>query len=516
MSVLLKESPSVHRRLSEARLAVEGGRPEKALRPLARALSEDPACAYAWFYRAAIRTLLRDPAGAASDLSALGRLPVATVVRYREFDAPSSLRYPRYGERVDRLLAGKGKPPAWAHVLRAFALREHHRFSEAIAAMEKAVAAAPRDAGLRGLLSRVRFVNRFPKKGLSDLDSALRLAPTCGWLHAWRGEALRHLGRADAAHRSIEKALVLDPGYFRAYAWRGGLRAARGRHDLALADFDRALKSAPPDEPSLSWIFNERARARRALGDVAGALADLNAAHTLNSRYAWVRPGGDCDAAGGELTRFLRLRPRHAWARAWRGHTWLEAQRPSEALADLGAAASTGKAWPLVWRARARLMLADSSGALADLTRAVKKGPGYAPAWAWRGGVRRLLGQTAGARQDLGRAVALDPILAWAWAWRGELELSEGRLQEAISDLRRALTLDPDSHDARLWSSQALRLSRRPDEALADVTAARRLRPESWRTWAELSLVLAMLGDDQGQRRALARALKLAPPQALS
>lgn len=472
---MIQESLAAHQRLRAARRAVEKGRLAAGERALTRALAADSACAYAWFFRAGVRVLRGDMRGAASDLDALGRLPTSSIVRYREFDAPSALRYPAYLAAVNRLLARRGAP-AWGFALRAFALRESHRFPEAIVAMERGCAAAPRDAALRGLLSRVRFVNRFPKKGLSDLNAALRLDPSCGWLHAWRGEALRHLGRPAQALAELEKAIKLDPSYYRAFAWRGGIRSARGRSALALADFDHALAGAPPDEPSLSWIYNERMRVRRALGDVPGALADLNAAHALNSRYGWSRPGGsDFTAADAELTRFLRRRPGHAWARAWRGWTKLEAGRADAAMPDLDAALARGtdRGWPLLWRARARLMLGDQAGALLDMTRALRAEPRYAPAWAWRGGTRK-------SPSDLSRAIALDPILAWAWTGRGELHLAAGRLKDASADLGRALTLDPGS----------------------------------WRAWAALSLVHGGLGDVASQRRALAQALRLAPAHA--
>lgn len=440
MRALADESPAVHRRLSEARRAVESGRPSAALAPLSRALAADPDCAYAWFFRAGVRVLRGDLDGAAADLHALGRLPAATIVRYREFDAPSSLLFPAYLPAVDRLLKRRGAP-AWGYVLRAFALREHHRFAEAVAAMERGAAAAPRDAGLRGLLSRVRFVNRFPKKGLADLDAALRLDPACGWLHAWRGEALRHLGRPEEALAALEKAIALEPRYFRAFAWRGGLRRS-------LADLDRALETAPPGEPSLSWIYNERMKARRAKGDVAGALDDLREAHALNTRYGWVRPGApDAPAAEAELTRFLRRNPRHAWARAWRGLARLEAGRADDALDDLRGARG---AWPLTWRGRALLQCGDASGALKDFTAALRADPRYAPAWGWRGVARSRLGKDAEALTDLTKAVALDPILAWCWAARGEILFGAGLRREAAADLDRALSLDPGNRGAQL------------------------------------------------------------------
>ncbi|UPT75746.1 MAG: tetratricopeptide repeat protein [Elusimicrobiota bacterium] len=300
---MLSESKSVRARLREARRAVEAGRPAAALPAFERALAADPDCAYGWFFRAGVRAVRGDLDGAEADLRALGRLPASTLVRYREFDAPSVKRYPGYLPALDALLA-RPRPPAWAYVLRAFALRESQRFSEAIASVERGAAAAPKDAGLRAILARVRFVNRFPKEGLSDLRAAVRLDPACGWIRAWLGEALRHRGEPGAALAELERAIALDPGYFRSFAWRGGIRSSQGRHAEAAADFDRALSvdwsycwayrgGGREADPNLSWVFNERMRARRALGDVEGGLEDLNRAHALNNRYVWIHaPAG--------------------------------------------------------------------------------------------------------------------------------------------------------------------------------------------------------------------------------
>lgn len=527
---MLNESPRVRADLRRARRAVEAGRPAASLPAFTRALGLDPDCAYGWFFRAGVRALRGDAAGAAADLAALGRLPASTLVRYREFDAPSVRRYPGYLAAVDALLA-RPRPPAWAYVLRAFALRESQRFAEAIAAVEKGASAAPRDAGLRAILARVRFVNRFPKEGLADLRAAVRLDPSCGWIRAWLGEALRHRGEPGAALAQLEKAIALDPGYFRSFAWRGGIRSARGEHALAIADFDRALSvdwsycwayrsGGREADPNLSWVFHERMRARRALGLTEAGLEDLGRAHALNNRYVWIHnPGGDAEAfaaAERELDGLLRRRPRHAWALAWRGWTRLESGRAALALADLDKAVSLGvdRSWPLVWRGRARLQLGRHAEALRDLSRAARLDPRYAPAWAWRGGVHRLLGRGARARADLSRAVALDPVCAWAWAWRGEAELERGALESAVADLGRALTLDPSNHDARLWRAEALRRLGRFAPAAADAEEASRQSPGSWRAWAALSLIRGAGGDARGQRLCLDRALALAPEDA--
>ena len=86
--------------------------------------------------------------------------------------------------------------------------------------------------------------------------------------------------------------------------------------------------------------LSRRGRARRVLGDVPGALADLTRALDLDPRLAeahqWLgelalgRP-----EAEGALTRALELDPRLPWARYYRGAGRLLDGRPDAALADL-------------------------------------------------------------------------------------------------------------------------------------------------------------------------------------
>ena len=518
----------VYRLLGRGQAAVERGRMAAARAHFTRALSIDPLCAYGLFFRAGALVLGGKLDAAAEDLEALGRLPADTLVRYREFEVPLARRA-GYLARLDRLLA-RSRPPAWGFILRAFAMRELQRFPEAVSSALRAVEAAPASASLRAVLSRVRFVNRFPAEGLADLRLAVRLDPSCGWIRAWYAEGLRHRGRPRAALVELDRAIRLDGNYFRSYGWRGGIRNSFGRHAAALPDLKRALsvdwsywwgyrRHGRDADPNFSWVLNERARALRGLGDTGAAIEDVNRAHALNNRYGWIfNPKGDAEVfrrGERELSELLLRRPRHAWARAWRGLTRLEAGRASEALADLDAAISRGvdRAWPLVWRARACAALGDRTGALADLDAALRIDRFYAPAWAWRGGLRRAAGRSSAAHSDLSRAVALDPVCAWAWAWRGELSSSRGDLRAALPDLHRALALDPDSHDAHLWRAQALLASGRHEAAAADARCACVLRPQSWQAWTTLSLIRAKAGDRAGQSRCLEQALPLVPQE---
>lgn len=519
----------VRRRLSAAERAVENGRPRAALPHFDAAIALDPLCAYGLFFRAGARLLLGDARGADEDWRALEALPASTLVRYRELEIPSPFLYPSLPGRLKRLL--KARPSAFGLTARAFLLRAQGRLEDSIAAMEEAVRLAPRQAALRAILARLRFVNRFPREGLRDLEKAAVLDPGCGWIQGWLSEALRQRGLLREALGRARRAVALDPDYFRSYAWRGALLRQLGHPRRALRDFDKALAmdqrqsrgwtfNAPGKDfdRNRSWILNERMLAKRSLGDVAGALKDLNAAHALNSRYGWFffsrRGSAGYAAAAAELDGFLKRRPRHAWAWAWRGWTRLETGLCAEALKDFNRALALGArgACLLTWRGRAYAGLGEPRRALADLRRAARLDPHYAPAAAWHGGLLRAAGERRRALRELDRALSLDPVCAWGLAWRGELRLSQGRPRRALADLDAALRLDSENADARLWRAQAcLRLG---DHAAArrETAACLRLRPMEWRAWALRSLLSQARSDAAGQRRALARALELAPP----
>jgi len=495
------------------------GRAAAALPYFDRALARDPLAAYGFLYRAGLRVLAGDGAGAASDLDALAALPSETFVRYREFEIPAPATYPGFDEKLDAFAARTRHP--FAYLLRAFVRRAGLRYDEAILDMERAVRLSPRNAGLRAVLARVRFVNRLPKAALADLDAAARLHPGCGWIRAWRAEALRHRGRFAEALADADRAIGLDPHYFRSYAWRGGILRMLGKPSKALPDFERALsvdwhywwglkEGGREADPNLSWALHEKSLALRGLGRTAEAVRSLNEAHRLNTRYGWVWTAGRDEAsyASGEaeLDALLEKDPADAWARAWRGWTRLESGRSAEALADLDAAARKlpREAGPAVWLARALAGAGRLPAALKAASRAARLDPLYAPAHGWRGGLLRASGREAEALVSLDRALALDSVLAWAWAWKGECLLRLARPAEALEPLRRATALDPFNADARVWRAEALAAAGRRAEAVSAARAALALRPDHWRA-------LAVLAALTGRRSLVARALAAVP-----
>ena len=138
----------------------------------------------------------------------------------------------------------------------------------------------------------------------AEADAALTRAIDAGdggrWAFAMRGEARRHLGRADEALADLDRALApavpsraasrrdalieefdesVRRGWLedRVLASRARLRLERGDHAGAKADADAALKLNPGQFDALKV----RAQASRALGDLDGSLKDLESVRRM-------------------------------------------------------------------------------------------------------------------------------------------------------------------------------------------------------------------------------------------
>lgn len=101
----------------------------------------------------------------------------------------------------------------------------------------------------------------------------------------WQGEHLQYSNDDPAAALgAYARALTLDPGYAPALRGRGEALQKLGRHRDALVDLDRAI-TLGSDWP----VYLFRARSRRASGDLAGAIADLQRVLEENPGHAGAR-----------------------------------------------------------------------------------------------------------------------------------------------------------------------------------------------------------------------------------
>lgn len=141
-------------------------------------------------------------------------------------------------------------------------------------------------------------------------------------------------------------------------------------------------------EPTSNFAYFNRGHARHVKGDIAGAMADYNAA--------------------------IRLDP------------------------------TRGKYYNN--RGMARAATGDLDGALADFDEAIRRTPEFPSSYSNRGNVRRATGDLAGALADYTEAIRLAPTYVDAYTNRAQLRQAQGDLAGAVADYSSALqSTAPDS-----------------------------------------------------------------------
>ena len=264
-------------------------------------------------------------------------------------------------------------------------------------------------------------------EGVEHLTRAIAQVPHAGWLHAWRANAYRALGKADLALKDFGEAARLQPYYHRSFVWRGGLLRKLGRFDEALSDLDRALAM----DPHYSLTYWERSLTRRGLGDLVGSAFDLDRAYLLDSRYHWAFKTGGAPAK------------------------------------------------------------ADIEKGIAQLSGAIKINPTVPSLWVWRGQLKLQLWDRSGAILDFERAAELDPHHALAHGWAARALLESGRPAAAVERARRALSLEPRFWIARQWLAEALRALGKKAEAkrvLAETLKEKKTTPWAHYLLAQFAL----------------------------
>jgi tetratricopeptide (TPR) repeat protein len=118
------------------------------------------------------------------------------------------------------------------------------------------------------------------KAALADYTEAIRLRPDYAIAYANRGVAHAELGHLPQALSDLNEALRLQPGDASMLNSRGAVWLEMRNPNKALNDFDEAIRL----KPFLGAAYSNRADARRALGDSAGAEADLRRARELGIR----------------------------------------------------------------------------------------------------------------------------------------------------------------------------------------------------------------------------------------
>jgi tetratricopeptide (TPR) repeat protein len=117
------------------------------------------------------------------------------------------------------------------------------------------------------------------KRAIADYNEAARLRPDRAATYANRGVAFAVLQEFPRALADLDQAIRLQPGDAAMLNSRGMVLLEMKQPARALKDFDEAIRL----NSILAVAYSNRAEARRALGDVAGADADLKRSKELGA-----------------------------------------------------------------------------------------------------------------------------------------------------------------------------------------------------------------------------------------
>jgi tetratricopeptide (TPR) repeat protein len=167
--------------------------------------------------------------------------------------------------------------PAGDLYVQADALSKHGAYAEAVPLFTRAIQNKPDYRTYFGRAGAYQHLEQLPQ-AIADYSEAIKLNPDSFMPYHERAVCEARLKDDDRAFDDYNKALSLAPGYAFSLNGRGVIYLHRKQYQKAVPDFNDAIRLNP------KWVqpFQNRAAARKALGDLAGANADLAEAKRLS------------------------------------------------------------------------------------------------------------------------------------------------------------------------------------------------------------------------------------------
>lgn len=175
--------------------------------------------------------------------------------------------------------------PSALNVVAGVAMQEG-RTADAVALFQRALAAQPRNPFIQFNLGETHRRAHALAKALPYFERAAELKPDFAEAFAYAAEALRGLGRGEAAERRYQTALRLSPKLPVALNGYGLLQLRRGEPSQAAPLFAAALDGMPPSHPMAPGLLSNLGIARLQLGQGLEGLNDLARAVELSPHAA--------------------------------------------------------------------------------------------------------------------------------------------------------------------------------------------------------------------------------------
>ena len=249
---------------------------------------------------------------------------------------------------------------------------------------------------------------------------AVRVDPNHAQAHAYIGNVLRQLGRADEAIVAYDRAIAAKPDYAEVHYNRGTILEQARQTRAALESYESAVAA----NPAFVEAHCRRGDLLKALGRLDEALSSYNTAIQLRPDFA--RVFSNRAQVQAKLGRLVDARASHDQAS-------LLGPQDAGIHFNRGCFLSDIKEW---------------NGAVESFQAAIVLNPDNADAYCNLGHAQQEAGHGDAALHSYSRALEVNPRLSIAFNNRGNLFRSRHQFEQALPDYRQAIALEPDSAEA--------------------------------------------------------------------
>ncbi len=311
----------------------------------------------------------------------------------------------------------------------------------------------PRRAWHYALAARMASVPRKERAGYDlfsygerYIEEAVRLAPHCGWMRAFRSQVLRRKMDATSALEDLNEAVRLDKDYALSYYWRARLENSQMKFLEAKKDLDSSLSMKVNALFFHERAIHEKALALWGLGQRQSSFEELEKCVMSSVKYSLSYSGDDDLVRTGSMSIYgddsSSLRNLKNLNR--RIHKGLASPFPvwglplnKERLLEHFPA----------WLGRRYLNENQLNEARVEFLHALKRNSQNSLVWTWLGESYYRDGQYERAIESLNCAIKISPQFMLPRLWRGKALFYSGRQKEAYSDFIEAVWRDFPSHD---------------------------------------------------------------------
>jgi tetratricopeptide (TPR) repeat protein len=381
------------------------------------------------------------------------------------------------------------------------------------------IAANPSDVESFRQRGLIRLQQTRLAEALSDLETAVRLAPQNSQTHTDLGTGLFDSGKPQEAIGEARKSISLDDHNFAAEALLGRLLLVSGGDPHEAIEHMSHSLDIDADQPDLRF---DLINALRSIKDYTAAGVQVRILGVSlppgDARREYAQASVDLDLAHPDaailhLRRALKVNPDFAPAQQDLAAALIQSGRWQEASEILG---------PLVQRDPHSAQLAymdalvlenthHAAAAEAEANRAIALNPNLGEAYVVLGIAQAFQERHAAALDSLERGAALQPGRFDAQFYLGRERYAVNDAAGAAQALERAVQLRPQDPEARFLLGTALESAGNKDSAIEEFQQLIQLRPNDPRGHIGLGSILLRYGQDDQALPELMKARSLDP-----